>query len=117
MYEVIVGKRGIKLNEGLIRKQGLNEESIDKLLVLHKRKLEIYQFIETIEDEEALRVFAKHITDLEFNLQETWGFPKNAKFHRFWETPKCTCPKMDNEDAYPTGYYVISGDCPLHGSK
>jgi hypothetical protein len=51
----------------------------------------------------------------EYRLQELWGFPKDPNYHRFWEMAGCTCPKMDNEDAYPTGYYTRSGNCPLHG--
>lgn len=51
----------------------------------------------------------------EFLLQELWGFPKDSKYHKFWEMSGCTCPKMDNDDAYPTGYYTRDGSCPLHG--
>jgi len=51
----------------------------------------------------------------EYRLQALWGFPLDSKYHKFWEMPGCTCPKMDNDDAYPTGYYTRSGDCPLHG--
>ena len=51
----------------------------------------------------------------EYQLQELWGFPKDSNYHKFWEMAGCTCPNMDTEDAYPTGYYVRVGDCPLHG--
>lgn len=36
------------------------------------------------------------------------------KYH-FWIRPKCTCPKLDNDDRYPYGYYVVNMTCPLHG--
>jgi hypothetical protein len=55
------------------------------------------------------------IADIEFELQRSWKFPLDAKFHRFWEIPGCDCHKMDNEDAYPTGHYSISGGCKIHG--
>jgi hypothetical protein len=69
-----------------------------------------------IEDDSAiLHEYARWITDIEFTLQELWNFEKNINFHKFWETPKCRCAKMDNDDNYPYGYYSISGGCPLHG--
>ena len=66
---------------------------------------------------EVMNTYANRITECEYKLQEAWGFPRNAKFHKFWELPLCKCPKMDNEDRYPTGMYVYSGDCPIHGSE
>jgi hypothetical protein len=76
----------------------------------------VYESIKNEKDLDVLKSHANHLTQLEFKLQELWGFSQDAKFHRFWDTPKCKCAKIDNEDAYPTGYYSISGNCPLHGA-
>lgn len=54
-------------------------------------------------------------TALQFELQRAWGFPVDAKYHAFWYIPGCECPQMDNNERYPTGYYVINKQCPLHG--
>ncbi len=51
----------------------------------------------------------------EYRLQELWGFPKDPNYHKFWEMSGCTCPKIDNEDSYPTGFYIHTQNCPLHG--
>jgi hypothetical protein len=51
----------------------------------------------------------------EKTLQELWKFPNEDAFIRFWRYPYCTCPKLDNDDAYPTGFYTTNGDCPIHG--
>ena len=57
----------------------------------------------------------KRYTELELLLQQNWGFPESINYHKFWNRPKCTCVKMDNDDAYPVGYYSINMHCPLHG--
>ncbi len=51
----------------------------------------------------------------EHTLQRLWNFPPNDDYIRFWTFPHCTCPKLDNNDAYPSGRYYISGTCPIHG--
>jgi hypothetical protein len=75
----------------------------------------IHEEIKYTEDEVLLRSFAKDLELAEFELQKLWGFPEDSKFHRFWHTPKCTCPKLDNDDNYPSGYYSINLQCKLHG--
>lgn len=52
--------------------------------------------------------------DNEFELQRLWGFSENKDYHRFWDLSGCSCPVIDNEDAYPIGPYWYSGDCKLH---
>ena len=108
------GKAVSKLNHYLLDKQDC-WENVDKIKEKHQIKLEIYNDIKQTTDKKELKLLVNALTNTENQLQELWGFSKDAKFHRFWQTPKCTCPKMDNEDAYPTGYYNISADCPLHG--
>jgi len=67
-------------------------------------------------DKNFLRQCAKEVEELEFQLQESWKFEKDKNYHRYWWTlPKCTCPKMDNEDRFGTDYHVYSSDCPIHG--
>jgi hypothetical protein len=89
--------------------------NLEAIKETHWLKLLFYEMIRETNDPVELKELAKDITECEFELQSLWGFTKDAKFHRFWETPKCICAKMDNEDAYPTGYYSITLSCPLHG--
>ena len=53
----------------------------------------------------------------ERSLQKLWGFEENDNYIKWWNVPKCGCPKLDNEDAYPTGYYTTSGNCLIHGKE
>jgi hypothetical protein len=102
------------LNRGMLTRQKA-WDNLDAIKAEHVIKLNIYAAIEKETDKAALKAYAQNLTDLEFKLQELWGFSEDAKFHRFWWTPKCQCAKIDNEDAYPTGYYTVNSECPLHG--
>lgn len=53
----------------------------------------------------------------EQTLQALWGFKQEDRFIKHWYYSFCTCPKMDNDDAYPTGMYITSQNCPIHGMK
>ena len=101
------------LNPQLIDRQDC-WENVDDLVTKHKEKLDIYENILKEDDKEKLKEYAKKITEIEFELQRLWKFKQDRNYHRFWETPKCTCPKLDNEENYPIGYYTVSEDCPLH---
>ena len=51
----------------------------------------------------------------EFAIQDLWGFEKNSANHKDWyKFPYCTCPKLDNNDAFPYRQYV-KASCPIHG--
>ena len=109
------GEPAYLLNGRLMERQGVLH-NLEDIKAVHVTKLEIYSMIKTETDLRKLRGFARDLTICEFELQKLWGFPEDARFHRFWEAPKCTCPKMDNEDSYPSGYYVNNLNCPLHGT-
>jgi hypothetical protein len=117
---VVHKQRSVKLNAKLIEKQGVTD-SVRDILYLHKKKMIIEEKMDELTGDvnsqiEALREYDTKLTQLEYALQAAWRFPQDQNYHRFWERPHCTCPKMDNDDRYPTGHYVISSDCPLHGS-
>jgi hypothetical protein len=114
--EVKVGKRGIKINSRLLDIQDA-WDNLDEIKTCHEAKLTIYSAIDDIDNPVELREYAKQLTALEFKLQFLWGFPIDANFHRFWDTPKCTCPQMDNDDWYGTSMSYINGDCPIHGGS
>jgi len=75
-------------------------------------KLRIYDKIEN--STEDLTKYYKKLTDNEFNMQILYGLDENINYHRFWETPKCTCPKIDNVVNFPNGNYTFDKDCPIH---
>jgi len=111
---VKVGKREITISKQLLDLQDCWEE-LNAIKDCHKQILEIFNKMEEEKDPEILVSLDKLVTDIEFELQYLWGFPKDPNFHRFWDRQKCLCPKMDNDDRYPTGNYIVAGNCPLHG--
>jgi len=113
-FKVKVGKREIVLSQGFLKANDAME-NLEDLKDCYSQKLGIYNSIDEEKDPKKLKELARQLTNLENEIQELFNFEPNVKFHRFWESPKCSCAKMDNQDRWPTGSYVISGDCPLHG--
>ena len=113
---VKVHDEGIRLNERLILQQNLSESEVAEILRLHEYKLTIRAKMRALpSDNPKIKAYAKDLEQIEFLLQDAWKFPRDVKFHRFWEAPHCTCPKMDNYDAWPSGHYVRNFGCPVHG--
>lgn len=110
------GKVSHYVNQFLLLKQKA-EHNLEKIIALHVTRLDIEEAIKATDDQTLLRGYVKDLTLCEFELQKLWNFPEDARFHRFWLTPKCLCPKMDNEENYGTGRVVIRQDCPLHGPE
>lgn len=112
---VTVHNKGLILNERLIIQQKLSEGEVEQILLLHEYRLTLCAKMEALpSDNPKIKAYAQELEQLEFLLQDAWKFPRNANFHRFWEMPHCTCPKMDNDDVYPSGYYVRNLSCPIH---
>lgn len=118
---VIVGGRIItRINPLMLDKQNCWDK-LEDIKHLHEVKYLLMVEMDSSNSSgmgsDVLKTYAKLITEVEFKLQDAWGFPRNNDYHRFWDLPGCKCPKMDNDDRWPTGYYVINGDCPIHGNE
>ena len=105
------------LNQALLEKQGITPEGEELIQELHGRKVAAYETIMATDDPNELEMLTDLITQIEFALQRAWGFPQSVAYHRFWETPKCSCPQMDNEERYGTKQFIIALDCRLHGDN
>lgn len=110
------GKERFIINKNLLDVQ-LCWENLEAIKSAHTLKLLFYTMIEEETNPVMLKELAKDITEVEFELQRLWKFNVDAKYHRFWDTPKCQCPKLDNEEAYSTGYHITNLSCPLHGNE
>lgn len=114
VYDPETGEPAYVLNGRLMERQGVLH-NLEDIKMVHTTKLEIYMMIKEEKDLRTLRGYARDLTLCEFELQKLWGFSEDARFHRFWEAPKCTCPKLDNEDSY-TIRQIVNLNCPLHGT-
>ena len=90
------------------------KEKIELIEYLQAERTFLFSLMSTCSDTE-LKKFDRKVEHIEFALQDLWGFPLDKNYHKFWNRPRCSCPKMDNEDNYPYGYYTIDCGCKLHG--
>lgn len=110
------GKINMYLSPMLAIQQGLTEIDLKNLKNLHRKRLKLFDKIETETNPMMLHLLADQITNIDFELQDAWKFPRDIKYHTWWnQAPRCTCPKMDNKDMLGTNLRVVSESCPLHG--
>lgn len=102
------------LNHNLFETRGC-WDNLSAIKEAHELKLCIQHLIIETSNRRLLKSLALDITEIEFELQRLWGFSQDAKSHRFWNLPKCTCPKHDNEDRHPSAHGIINRNCVLHG--
>jgi hypothetical protein len=106
------------LNGSLARRQKVTDEQLEALKLSHQLR---WMLFEAARDDSVksqplkLKLLAAMFEALEFEQQELWNFPRDAKFHRWFEFPGCICPKMDNAERVGSGSGIINCDCPIHG--
>ena len=104
------------LNPALINRNGLSTKEVEHLKRLHCELYEVYLKMEATDDKTELRDLAKEVTRIEFEQQKNWRFFQDEKKHRWFDVPKCRCPKVDNEERLGTPFKIISADCPIHSN-
>jgi hypothetical protein len=91
-------------------------EDLEAIKAVHVKRLELFAKIEEEEDPVILHLLADQITDIDFELQEAWGFDSDIRYHTWWyQAPKCSCAKLDNHDFLGSGLSSVNENCPLHG--
>ena len=108
------------INKQLAKHRNLSNETIKDITSCQKYRSNIIALMKSCGDKDNLRQLYQDWVEIEYKLQELWGFSKDPKRHKFWNLPQCTCPKMDNDDMYPYGMhggYYISEICPMHNSS
>jgi len=115
-YSVITpaGTYVTTINPRLVAKQGISDAQLDVIKDLHVTKFLCEEAMKTA-PVETLKTSQKFLVKIDKSLQLAWGFEYNPNMYRFWDVPRCECPKWDNSDSYPSGYYIINKSCPVHG--
>ncbi len=91
-------------------KQGLTRKEIAALRPAYEALFDVLNNPEKYPDPVAT------VTEMEYNLQDLWHFPRDAKYHKYQLWMKgCTCPKLDNAEliGHTEDRYSVS-DCPWH---
>jgi len=91
------------------------KENVDKIKACLYEKLIIFDTI--LNSKTNLKSYYKKLTNIEYNMQILYGEEEDISYHKFWETPKCTCPKINNIEIYPSKKPIFNDDCPIHGKK
>lgn len=110
-------------NTRLIEKMGVSPENEVKINELHSLRYQLHQAIifllpfASYHAEEIVSDIGEFLFEIEEELQRLWGFPVDSAYYHFWRVPGCQCSKLDNEDAWPTGYYVRNLGCQVHWKK
>ena len=108
------------LNPAFIKKQNRTEEDIEIILELHNELHKAFDHMEMIDpdnvdEKEQLKNLAIVVKEIEFRLQEAWGFKRSVDWHSWWfQVPHCRCPVLDNWDYVGTKLAVTTGGCPVH---
>jgi len=106
------------LNPHLIKQQNRTEVEVLKIVELHARLHRAFDEMEAETETERLQKLAALVKELEFHLQEAWGFERNADWHSWWfQVPHCTCPILDNWDRVGTEFAVLTTGCPIHKTR
>ena len=102
------------LNKYLVDRQGLSFGAVEKIKNLHIFKHILFEKMKVCPEED-LAQYNEYVVACEYALQRAWGFPEDENYHRFWNTPRCLCGNvMDNEERYPYGNYYRNIGCPVH---
>lgn len=110
----------IILNRNMLTEQGIDEEGEKAILALHEERMLIFEMMSAIDPDTEmgrlrLREWASVVEDLEYRLQDAWGFPRNRDYHSWWyRVPHCNCPQLDNYDYYGTPFRIFVETCPVH---
>ena len=106
------GKVILYLNGELIHRMHLSDETVQKIINLHKFKYLLFKKMEQCSEED-LPLWNEYVVACEYALQRAWGLTEDGDYHRHWLTPRCKCPKDGGQESF--GYYSIySRDCPVH---
>lgn len=108
------------LNADLITQQGLDGEEVQYICELHDRRERLFEEMKEMDpkkEQRKLHMCVDILTDIEYDLQDAWGFPRSRNHHTWWYVaPHCTCVKMLNHQQFGSPYKHIESTCPLHGN-
>ena len=102
-----------KINETLAETQNITDRQRKNLDNLYIQLDTLLQSAPSRTDKANI---LKELTELEFQLQENWNFPKNINHHKYqYFLEDCECPIIDNLERLGTPYKIANQKCPYHG--
>ena len=112
------GKHVMDLNPSLARQQERSDYDLNEIKKIHRKRLNIFKDIEKTNDISELRVLAKRVDDIDFELQDYWGFKRDKDYHTWWfQMPKCSCSIDENWGLVGSSERSIDDLCVFHGTQ
>ena len=108
-----INQDDVSVNLSLAKKYGLSKDSVIMISSLHQQRQVIFEALQSGVFKPSKRVNSM-LESIEESLQLQWFNKVDMKYYRFWDIPKCDCPKVDNTERYPYGNYIISENCKFH---
>ncbi len=111
---VVYKNTTLHLNEHLLKKQNISPQKLEEIKEFHIQRLKIEEsfLLGQIDAKDYREAWEMN----QYYLQDAWGFPQDAKHHRFWDMQGCSCNANENMKRYPNGNYVYSKDCKVHSN-
>jgi hypothetical protein len=98
----------------LIARQSLDDERIAAPQATHVERSRIFCAMAATDVPAELLVLARAFDILEFTQQRLWRFAELAEMHRWFDVPKCACPKHVNRNLMGGPLRAVSLECPVH---
>jgi hypothetical protein len=120
--EIVYKGHILNVNERLLEKNNV-WESLPKIIEIRIEIRILLDMDKTLAEAKLLtsfkaKVILERLTDLEFTLQDAWGFDRDKNYHTYWlKLSGCTCPKMDNRELIGIDWKWVSEDCLYHGEN
>lgn len=111
-----INQDDVSVNLSLAKKYGLSRDSVIMISSLYQQRQVIFEALQSGQFKPSKRLNSM-LESIEESLQLQWFNKVDMKYYRFWDIPKCVCPKVDNTERYPYGNYIISENCKFHGCK
>lgn len=112
------GKVFTYLNPFLVSKQQLDDAQVEALKFSHLVKKYLFDAAASHLSQPLILKFLAKVHDcLESEQQKLWNFKVDESYHRFFDFPGCSCPRMDNTERLGTPYKIFSEDCLIHGDS
>lgn len=110
--------KSMTLHGKMIEAKGVNLDTCLVIAGLHRIKDTLIEEMKKCDKTDRIRLHTLYskIRNVEFWLQDTWGFVRDETWHRHWEVPHCTCLAYKNECYYPHSKF-ISPHCNVHGDN
>ena len=111
------------LNHRLALSKQISVAAVKKLIALHNHlSYDVYPFATKLSpqhDRLALQEIGRYVQEIEFAMQDLWGFTQDSAFHtHYCKIPHCTCNKNGTDPYFFENWGIDAArhnDCPVHG--